>query len=106
MLLYVQEELVDVWKENLLEDLETEEVEFISAEKFLLELKKKFRDRDKKSVKIAELRRIEQGGKTIEEFVQESWRVAKSSRYKGRALVEEFKWEMNRVIRRKLMEAE
>ena len=31
-----------MWKENILEDLKTEEVEFGSAEKFLLELKKEF----------------------------------------------------------------
>ena len=33
--------------------------------------KKEFRGGDEKSVKIAELRRIEQGGRIIEEFVQE-----------------------------------
>ena len=49
---------------------------------------------------------MEQGGKTMEEFVQEFWRAARGSGYKGRALVEEFKREMNRTIRRKLIEAE
>ena len=38
----MQEELVDIWKENLLEDLETGEAEFGSVEEFLLELKKEF----------------------------------------------------------------
>jgi len=51
--------LVDVWKENLLEDLETREVEFKSAEEFLLGLRKEFEEEDKESVKVAELRRIE-----------------------------------------------
>ena len=40
ILLYVQRELADVWKENLLEDLESEEAEFGSVEKFLLKLRK------------------------------------------------------------------
>ena len=57
-------------------------------------------------VKIAELRKLEQGGKTMKEFVQEFKRAARGSRYEGRLLVEEFKREMNRAIRRKLMEAE
>ena len=42
----------------------------------------------------------------MEEFIQESKRVARGSGYKGRPLVEEFKRGMNSVIRRKLMEAE
>ena len=42
VLSYMQEELVDIWKENLLEDLETGEAEFGSVEEFLLELKKEF----------------------------------------------------------------
>jgi len=55
---------------------------------------------------VAELRRLEQGGKTMEEFVQEFRRVVRESRYKGRPLVEEFKREMNGVIKRKLIKAE
>ena len=42
----------------------------------------------------------------MEEFIQEFRRVAKSSKYKGRLLMEEFKREINGAIRRKLMEAE
>jgi len=57
-------------------------------------------------VKVAELRRLEQKERTMEEFVQEFQRVARKSEYKGRALVEEFKKGMNGAIRRKLIEAE
>jgi len=49
---------------------------------------------------------LEQGGKIMEEFVQELKRVARGSRYEGRPLVEKFKREMSGVIWRKLMEAE
>jgi len=49
---------------------------------------------------------MEQGGKTMEEYVQEFKRTAKGSGYEGRPLVEEFKRGMNEGIRRKLMEAE
>ena len=57
-------------------------------------------------VRAAELRKLEQGGKMMEEFVQEFKRAARESGYKGRLLVEKFKREMNRAIKRKLMEAE
>ena len=71
-----------------------------------MELKKEYRGGDEESVKVAELRRIEQEGKTMEELVQEFWRTARNSGYKRRALVEEFKREMNGTIRRKLMKVE
>ena len=42
----------------------------------------------------------------MEECVQEFQRAARSSSYEERPLVEEFKKGMNRIIRRRLMEAE
>jgi len=57
----VQGESVDVWKENLLEDLKLRKVEFGSAGEFLLELKKEFGEGNKELVKVVELRRMEQG---------------------------------------------
>ena len=94
---------MDVWKENLLEDLEVEKVEFGSVGEFLLELKRKF---EEESVKVAELKRIEQEGRTMKEFVQIFQRAAKESKYKGRALVKEFNRGISGAIRRNLMEVE
>jgi len=37
----------------------------------------------RKSVKVAELRKLEQGGRTMEEFVQEFKRAARGSGYEG-----------------------
>ena len=71
----------------------------------MLELKKKFGG-DKELVQVVELRRIEQGGRMMGEFVQEFQRAARDSRYEKRVLVEKFKREMNGIIRRKLMETE
>jgi len=101
----MQGEMADVWKENMMEELEAGEVEYETVEEFLSNLKKKF-GREEESVKAVELRKLEQEERTMEEFVQEFKRVARSSRYKGRPLVEEFKRGMNGVIRRKLIEAE
>ena len=106
MLSYVQKGSVDVWKENVLEELEAGELEFETVGEFLAEIKKEFGEGEEESVKAAELRKMEQGGKIMEEFIQEFKRAARGSRYEGRPLVEEFKREMNGVIRRKLIEAE
>jgi len=106
VLTYVQGESVDVWKENIMEELESVEVEYESVEEFLTCLKKEFGGGEEESVKAAELRKLEQGGKTMEEFIQEFKRAARGSGYKRRPLVEEFKRGMNGGIRRKLMEVE
>ena len=95
-----------MWKENVMEDLEAEKLEYESVEEFLMSLKKEFGGGEEELVKAMELRKLEQGGKIMEEFVQEFKRAARESGYKGRLLVEEFKRKMNGVIRRKLMEAE
>jgi len=42
----------------------------------------------------------------MKKFVQEIRRAARDNEYKKKALVEKFKQEMNRVIKRKLIEAE
>jgi len=56
---YKQKGLANVWKINLLEDLELEEVEFGPVGKFLLKLKKEFEGGDEKLVKVVELRIME-----------------------------------------------
>ena len=70
-----------MWKENIMEELESEEVEYESVEEFLTSLKKEFRGGKKKSVKTVELRKLEQGERTMEEFIQEFKRAVKRSRY-------------------------
>ena len=106
VLLYVQGGSADVWKENVMEEMESGEVEYESAEEFLTSLKKEFRRGEEESIKAAELRKLEQGGRTMEEFVQEFKQATRGSGYEGRPLVEEFKRGINGGIRRKLIEAE
>ena len=106
ILSHVQEGSADVWKENVMEELEVGEIEYEMVEEFLTVLKKEFGGEEEEAVKAAELRKLEQGGKTMEEFVQEFKRAVRGSGYEGRPLVEEFKRGMNGGIRRKLIEAE
>jgi len=60
---------MNVWKENVMEELESEEMEYESVEEFSTSLKREFGEGEGESVKAVELRKLEQGGKTIEEFV-------------------------------------
>jgi len=66
ILSYIQRGAADVWKENVMKELESGELEYKSAEEFLTSLKKKFGGGDEESVKAAELRKLEQGGRTME----------------------------------------
>ena len=89
-----------------MENLKVEGIEFESVGEFLAEIKKEFGKGDEESVKVTELKRMEQEEKLMEEFVQDFKRVAKESRYKECPLIEEFKQGINKSIRRKLIEAE
>jgi len=87
----VQGKLANVWKENILEDLEGGLLEYKTARQFLADIKKKFEKEDEETVKVVKLKRLEQEGSIIKEFVQEFRRAARGSKYKGRPLVKEFK---------------
>ena len=65
-----------------MKDLKTGIVEYEIAREFLAELKKEFKREDEEIVKITELRRKKQEGKTIEKYVQEFRRTTRESRYK------------------------
>ena len=69
VLSFIQGGSADIWKENMLEELETGEIEFESIGEFLAEIKREFGGGDEDLVKVAELKKIEQGGRTMEEFV-------------------------------------
>ena len=81
-------------------------LEYETVEEFLADIRKEFEEGDEESVKVAELKRLEQGSKMIGEFIQKFRRAARGSRYEGRLLMEKFKRGMNVAIRRKLIEAE
>ena len=80
----------------MLENIDIKEMQFKLVTDFIAKLKRKFGGGNNGSAKVTKLKRVEQGGKTIEEFVQKFRRIVRESRYKRRALVEEFKRRMNR----------
>ena len=81
-----------------MEDLEVGILEYEIAGEFLADIRKEFGGENKESTKITELKRLEQGGKIIEKFVQEFRRAARGSRYKGRPVIEKFKRGINTTI--------
>ena len=59
VLSYVQGGLADVWKENVLENLETGVLEYETVGEFLVDIKKEFGGGDKELVKTTELKKLE-----------------------------------------------
>ena len=74
--------------------------------KYLADIRKEFGGGNKESVKVAELKRLKQKEKTIEEFIQEFRRAVRGSGYERRPLVEEFKKRINATICQRFMESE
>ena len=78
--------------------MEAESLEYEAVGEFLADIRKEFGEGDEKSVKVAELKKLEQGERIMEEFIQEFKRVARGNKYKGKPLVEEFKKGINATI--------
>ena len=89
-----------------MEDFKGGLLEYEIAGQFLADIKKEFGEEDEEIVKVAEIKRLEQEEKIMEEFVQEFRRAARGSRYKERPLVKELKRGINRTIHQRLMESE
>ena len=91
VLSYVQGGIAEAWKDNLLDELAKEESEVESAEQLFAKIRDDFGETLEKERKIEQLRTIEQGGRTCDEYVQEFKKVARRSSYERRPLIEEFK---------------
>ena len=74
-----------------MEEIDVGEIKFETAGEFLVKIKREFGGRDEKLVKVVELKKIKQRGRTMEEFVQDFKRTARGSGYKECPLIEEFK---------------
>ena len=82
-----------------MKDLEREFLNYKVVGDFLADIKKEFGKGNNKTMKVVELKKVEQRNRTIEEFVQEFRKTVRESSYKERLLVKEFKRDMNGVIR-------
>jgi len=106
MLTYVQGGVAEVWKENMLEERRQGILVVETVEELFTKMREEFREFNKESRKVDELRLLEQRGWTCDEYIQIFKKVSRGSSYEGRPLIEEFKRELNRNIRRILAEVE
>ena len=77
-----------------------------SIEQLFTKIRDDFREILEEERKIEQLRTIEQGERTCNEYMQEFKKITRGSGYERRPLIEEFKRGLNGSIRRKLAEAE
>jgi len=89
-----------------MDELAKGESEVETAEQLFSKIRNDFGETSEEEKKIEQLRTIEQGNRTCDEYVQEFKKVARGSGYEGRPLIEEFKRGLSGVLRRKLAEAE
>jgi len=89
-----------------LNELAKGESEVDTVEKLFTKIRNDFGETSEEKRKIEQLRTIEQGGRTCDEYVQEFKKIARGSGYEGRSLIKEFKRGLSGAIRRKLAEAE
>ena len=90
----------------MLDELAKEESKVESAEQLFTKIRNDFGETLEEKRKIEQLRTIEQGERTYDEYMQKFKKVTRGSGYEERPLIEEFKRELNGSIRRKLAEAE
>ena len=88
-----------------MENLESRSLSYTIVQEFLSDLKKEFGKGNNEIMKVAELKKVEQESKTIKEFIQEFRKVVRKSIYEKRLLIEKFKEVINKMIKRKLIEA-
>jgi len=89
-----------------LDKLAKGESEVESVEQLFAKIRHNFGETSEEKRKIEQLRTIEQGGRTCNEYMQEFKKIARGNGYERRPLIKEFKRGLNRAIRRKLAEAE
>jgi len=106
VLTYVQGGVVEVWKENVLEERRQGISGVETVEELFTKMREEFGEFDEESRKVDELRLLEQGRRTYDEYVQIFKKTSRGSGYEGRPLIEEFKRGLNGNIRRRLAEAE
>jgi len=71
--------------------LENRSLEFAMVGDFLINLKQEFKNGNKKSIKVAELKKVKQRRKMMKKFIQKLRRVVRRSRFERQLLIEEFK---------------
>ena len=75
--------MAEAWKDNLLDRLVKGESEVETAEQLFSKIRNDFGETSEEERKIEQLRTIEQGERTCNEYVQEFKKVTRGSSYEG-----------------------
>ena len=75
--------VAEAWKDNLLDRLVKGESEVETAEQLFSKIRNDFGETSEEERKIEQLRTIEQGERTCNEYVQEFKKVTRGSSYEG-----------------------
>jgi len=81
VLSYVQGGVAEAWKDNLMDELAKGESKVETTEQLFSKIRNDFGETLEKERKIEQLRTIEQGNRTCDEYVQEFKKVARGSGY-------------------------
>ena len=79
VLSYVQGGVAEAWKDNLLDKLAKGESEVDMVEKLFTKIRNDFGETSEEERKVEQLRTMEQGERTYDEYVQEFKKVARGS---------------------------
>jgi len=66
---YIQGGSADIWKENIMENLEIGNSVYTTIKEFLIDLKQTFKREDNEIMKVVELKKVKQESKMMKEFV-------------------------------------
>ena len=76
VLSYVQGGVAEIWKDNVLDEIMNKTIAVQIVEELFVKIRQEFREFNEESRKVDELRVLEQGGKTVDKYVQEFRRAA------------------------------
>ena len=83
VLSYVQKEVVEAQKDNLLDELSKGELEIEITKELFSKMRNEFREIVEKERKVKQLRTIKQEGRMYNEYVQEFKKITRENRYEG-----------------------
>jgi len=79
----MQGEVVEAWKDNLLDELSKGELEVETIEELFSKIRNEFGETIEEEKKVEQLRTIEQRRRIYNEYVQEFKKIIRGSGYKG-----------------------
>jgi len=104
ILSYMQTGSAKTWHDYVVALMYKGQQSFSTSDKLLKEIDRKFGDTDKRTMQLLKIRTIQQGDRSVDEYVQEFEKAALEAGYERYPLIVEFKHSLNTGLRRRLTE--